>query len=134
MNQLPLGVVGVAIGTALLPLLSRQIRAGEEAAARASMNRALEFSLLLSVPAAAALMVIAQPVVTVLFQRGAFGADTGTATAHALMAYAAGLPAYVLIKVVGPGFFAREDTTTPVKVAVFCVALNLVLNCTLISE
>lgn len=132
-NQLPLGVVGVAIGTALLPLLSRQIRAGEEAAARASMNRALEFSLLLSVPAAAALMVIAQPVVTVLFQRGAFGADTGTATAHALMAYAAGLPAYVLIKVVGPGFFAREDTTTPVKVAVFCVALNLVLNLILIQ-
>ncbi len=131
-NQLPLGVVGVAIGIALLPLLSRQLRAGDQAAARDSMNRALEFSLLLSVPAAAALMVIAQPVVTILFQRGAFGADAATATAHALIAYASGLPAYVLIKVLGPGYFARQDTATPVKIAVFCVLLNLALNLTLI--
>ena len=131
-NQLPLGVVGVAVGTALLPLLSRQLRAGEEAAARNSMNRALEFCLFLSVPAAAALMVIAHPVVVTLFERGAFGADTATATAGALMAYAFGLPAYVLIKVLGPGFFAREDTTTPVKIAVLCVAVNVALNLILI--
>ena len=132
-NQLPLGVVGVAVGTALLPLLSRQLRAGEAAAANGSMNRALEFSLLLSIPAAAALMVIAEPVVIVLFQRGAFDAGTSMASAHALIAYAAGLPAYVLIKVFGPGFFAREDTTTPVKIAVLCVAVNLALNLILIQ-
>ncbi len=131
-NQLPLGVVGVAVGTALLPLLSRQLRSGEEAAARDSMNRAVEFALLLSVPGAAALMVIAGPIVSVLFERGAFDGTSSSATALALMAYAAGLPAYVLIKVVAPGFFAREDTTSPVRIAVLCVGVNLVLNLTLI--
>ncbi|MHA1108053.1 MAG: murein biosynthesis integral membrane protein MurJ, partial [Alphaproteobacteria bacterium] len=132
-NQLPLGVVGVAVGTALLPLLSRQLRDGDADAANASMNRALEFSLLLSIPAAAALMVIAEPVVVVLFQRGVFDAASAAASAHALIAYAAGLPAYILIKVYGPGFFAREDTTTPVRIAVFCVAVNLALNLILIQ-
>jgi putative peptidoglycan lipid II flippase len=127
-NQLPLGVVGVAVGTALLPLLSRQLRSGEEAAASASMNRALEFSLLLTVPGAAALMVIAGPVIVTLFERGAFGAGESAATAAALAAYAVGLPAYVLVKVLGPGFFAREDTTTPVKIAIGAVIVNVTLN------
>ncbi len=132
-NQLPLGVVGVAVGTALLPLLSRQVREGAEAAANASTNRAIEFSLLLTVPGAAALLVVAGPIVSVLFERGAFGAAETAATAAALGAYAVGLPAYVLIKVLGPGFFAREDTTTPVKIAAFCVALNLALNLALMG-
>ena len=132
-NQLPLGVVGVAVGTALLPLLARQIRAGETEAARASMNRAVELALLLTVPAAAALVVIAHPVITVLFQRGAFDAAIGEATAWALVAYGSGLPAYVLIKVYGPGFFAREDTVTPVRIAILCVGVNLVLNLALMG-
>ena len=132
-NQLPLGVVGVAIGTALLPVLSRQLREGNVAAARDSMNRGIEVALLLTVPGAAALLVISEPIIAVLFQRGAFGAATTTATAHALMAYAAGLPAYVLIKVLGPGFFAREDTTTPVRIAIGCVLANVVLNLLLIQ-
>ncbi len=132
-NQLPLGVVGVAVGTALLPLLSRQVRAGAFDDANASTNRAIEFSLLLTVPGAAALLVVAHPIVTVLFERGAFGAAESAATAGALGAYAVGLPAYVLIKVLGPGFFAREDTTTPVKVAAACVALNLALNLALMG-
>ncbi len=127
-NQLPLGVVGVAIGTALLPLLSRQLRAGEAAAARDSMNRGIEVALLFTVPGAAALMVIAEPVISVLFERGAFGPETTRATAYALMAYAVGLPAYVLVKVLGPGFFAREDTTTPVRIAIVGVAVNIALN------
>lgn len=132
-NQLPLGVVGVAVGTALLPLLSRQVRAGAFDDANASTNRAIEFSLLLTVPGAAALLVVAHPIVTVLFERGAFGPAESAATAGALGAYAVGLPAYVLIKVLGPGFFAREDTTTPVKVAAGCVALNLALNLALMG-
>ncbi len=132
-NQLPLGVIGVAVGTALLPLLSRQLRSGEDEAARNSMNRAVEFALLLTVPAAAALVVIADPVITVLFQRGFFDADVASATSLALMAYAAGLPAYVLIKIYGPGYFARQDTVTPVKIASLCVAINLVLNLSLIG-
>ena len=127
-NQLPLGVIGVAVGTALLPLLSRQLRADEDDRAMGSMNRALEFALLLTVPAAAALMIIPQPIIAVLFERGAFGPAETSATAAALAAYALGLPAYVLIKVLGPGFFAREDTVTPVKIAALCVAVNLGLN------
>ncbi|MHA1597858.1 MAG: murein biosynthesis integral membrane protein MurJ [Alphaproteobacteria bacterium] len=127
-NQLPLGVIGVAVGTALLPLLSRQIRGEDEAAASHSQNRAVEFSLLLTLPAAVALMVIAEPVVTVLFERGAFGEAEAMATAAALGIYAIGLPAYVLVKALAPGFFARGDTATPVKIAVAAIVVNLVLN------
>jgi putative peptidoglycan lipid II flippase len=102
-TQLPLGVVGVAAGTALLPLLSRSLRAGNEEAALAQQNRALEFSLLLTLPAAVALMVIARPIVDVLFLRGAFDAIAATATADALAIYSIGLPAYVLVKGLTPG-------------------------------
>ena len=127
-TQLPLGIIGVAVGTALLPLLARQLHAGETAAAMHSQNRALEFSLLLTLPAAAALIIIAGPVVAVLFGRGAFGGSEVVATAAALEAYAYGLPAYVLIKALAPGFFAREDTKTPVIISTCCMALNLALN------
>ncbi|MDE0809029.1 MAG: polysaccharide biosynthesis C-terminal domain-containing protein, partial [Alphaproteobacteria bacterium] len=127
-NQLPLGVVGVAIGTALLPTLSRQIRAGKDREAQDSQNRGLELGMLLTLPAAAGLMVLARPIVQVLFERGAFSPEAADQTALALAAYAAGLPAFVLIKVFQPGFFARQDTRTPVKVAAFAVILNLILN------
>ncbi len=133
-NQLPLGVIGIAIGTALLPLLSRQLKAGELDAARESQNRAMEFALLMTLPAAAALMVIAEPVIRVLFQRGSFGPAETAATATALMAFALGLPAYVLVKVLVPAFFAREDTRTPVKVAGATMALNVVLNLALVDS
>jgi putative peptidoglycan lipid II flippase len=124
-NQLPLGVVGVAVGTALLPLLSRHVRSGDEQAARNSQNRALEFSLLLTVPAAVALFVIAQPVIVVLFERGAFNHSDALSTAKALAIYALGLPAYVLVKALAPGFFAREDTKTPVMISVMAMAVNV---------
>ncbi|SDF74719.1 murein biosynthesis integral membrane protein MurJ [Thalassobaculum litoreum] len=130
--QLPLGVVGVAIGTALLPMLSRQVRAEETGAALWTQNRALEIGLLLTVPAAFAISVIADPLVTVLFQRGAFSATDGYETAITLAAYAAGLPAFVLIKVFQPGFFARQDTATPVKVAAAAVVANLACNAVLL--
>ena len=131
--QLPLGVIGVAVGTALLPLLSRQLRAGEESDAMASLNRALEFALFLSLPAAAALIVMPGPIVTVLFERGAFDAATARATANALIAFSAGVPAYVLIKVLAPGFFARQDTKTPVLIAAVCVAINIALSLALMG-
>jgi putative peptidoglycan lipid II flippase len=130
-NQLPLGVVGIAIGTALLPTLSRQLKSGEAEAARTSQNRAMELGLALTLPAAVALMVIAAPVIRVLFERGSFGPTETAATASALVAFAVGLPAYVLIKVLVPGFFAREDTATPVRVAGVAVVLNIVLNLSL---
>ena len=126
-NQLPLGVVGAAVGVALLPLLSRQLRAGDTDAARDSQNRAIEFAMLLTVPATAALLIIADPVVTVLFQRGAFDAADAAATGAALAAFALGLPAYVLIKALAPGFFAREDTATPVKIAALTLVVNVAL-------
>jgi putative peptidoglycan lipid II flippase len=131
-NQLPLGVIGVAVGTALLPLMARQLRAGQVEHAMHSQNRALELSLLLTVPAALALVVLSLPIVTVLFERGAFDAEASRATGAALAAYALGLPAYVLIKVLTPGFFAREDTKTPVKIAIVCLISNVVIALALI--
>ncbi len=127
-NQLPLGVIGIAVGVALLPMLSRQLRAGEDTAAMASQNRAIEFALFMTLPATAALVVIPTSLVDVLFERGAFTAADTAATAGALVAYAAGLPAYVLIKALQPGFFAREDTATPVKIAAASVAVNIALT------
>lgn len=127
-NQLPLGVVGVAVGTALLPLLSRQLRAGDETAAQHSQNRALEFTVLLTLPAAVALAVIAEPIIVVLFQRGAFSLSDAQATASALAVYAMGVPAYVLIKTLATPFFAREDTKTPVIIAGLAAVVNVVLN------
>ena len=127
-QQLPLGVIGTAVGTALLPLLSRQVRAGEALAAHATLNRALEYALFLTLPAAAALIVAAWPIIFVLFDHGAFGAESTRLAAEALACYAVGLPAFVLVKVLAPGFFARGDTAMPVKIGLVAVALNLALN------
>jgi putative peptidoglycan lipid II flippase len=126
--QLPLGVIGAAVGTALLPLLARQLRTGLPLSAHRSQNRAIELSLAFALPAAFAMAVVAGPIVTALFQRGAFGPEAAAATRAALVAYALGLPAFVLVKTLTPGFFARGDTATPVKVGVGVVVLNLALN------
>ena len=128
LNQLPLAVVGIAVGTAILPSLARQVRLGDEAGARHTQNRGLELALFLTLPSAVGLGVMAWPIMTVLFERGAFGPVEAQATAAALSAYALGLPAFVLIKIMTPGFFARHDTTTPVKVACAAMATNLVLT------
>jgi putative peptidoglycan lipid II flippase len=128
LNQLPLGVVGIAVGTAILPPLSRQVRLGHAADAMTTQNRGIELALLLTLPAAVALGLLAQPILAVLFQRGAFGPTDTAATAAALTAYSAGLPAFVLVKVLAPAFFARHDTATPVKVAIGAVAANLCLT------
>ncbi len=126
-SQLPYGIIGVAVSTALLPLLSRQVRTGESEAALHSQNRALEFAIFLMLPAAAALVVIAEPIIDVLFRRGEFGPAEVRQTAAALAAFAFGLPALMLVKSLTPGFFAREDTKTPVKIAVLTAALNVLL-------
>ncbi len=134
LNQLPLGLIGVALSTALLPAMSRQIRSGDVAAAQRWQNRAIELGLLLTLPAAAALVTIAGPIIHVLFQRGAFDAHAAAATAGALAAFSVGLPAYVLIKVLAPAFFAREDTRTPVIVAAVCLVFNVLLILLLIGQ
>lgn len=128
LNQLPLGVVGIAIGTAILPALSRQVRGGDDAGAIATQNRGLELALLLTLPAAVALGVAARPILDVLFQRGAFGPAQAAATAPALAAYAAGLPAFVLTRVMAPGFFARQNTATPVRVGLAAMMTNVALT------
>jgi putative peptidoglycan lipid II flippase len=129
--QLPLGVIGVAVGVVLLPTLSHKLRSGDHAAVLASENRALEFALLLTLPAAVALFLAADPIMRVLFERGAFTAVDTKATAAMLSALALGLPAYVLIKVLHPSFFAREDTRTPMIYAGISMAANVVLSLTL---
>ena len=127
-NQLPLGVIGTAVGTALLPLLSRQARAGEAAEARDTLARGLEVTLALTLPAALALGVAGEPIMLVLFGRGAFDAAAAELSAQALAAYAFGLPAFVVVKVLVPAFFAHGDTRTPVRIGFIAIALNLALN------
>ncbi len=122
--QLPLGVVGIAIGVVLLPDLSRRLRADDEAGGQDAFSRATEMSLTLTVPAAVALLVIPVPLVSVLFGRGAFGADDIAATALAVAVYGAGLPAFVLQKVLQPLYFAREDTRTPLRFALVAMVVN----------
>ena len=122
--QLPLGVVGIAIGVVLLPDLSRRLRAGDLAGGRDAFNRACELSLALTIPAAVALMVIPLPLVSVLFQRGAFGADDAAATALAVAVYGLGLPAFVMQKSLQPLFFAREDTRRPFYYAIASLVVN----------
>jgi putative peptidoglycan lipid II flippase len=124
--QLPLGVVGIAIG--LLPLLARQLRAGQAESAMANQNRAIEFGLLLSLPAAVALWLLSDPIIRVLFERGRFGPDDTLRTASALAAFVVGLPAFVLVKALTPGFFAREDTRTPLYIAIVAIVVNVALN------
>lgn len=131
--QLPLGVVGVAVGTALLPLLSRQIKGGHDAEALDSQNRAVEFALLLTLPAAAALFAVPDTLVGALFQRGEFTAEATHKTALALRVFALGLPAYVLVKAVAPGYFAREDMATPVKIGGLCVVVNVIVALSLMG-
>jgi putative peptidoglycan lipid II flippase len=127
-NQLPLGVIGTAIGTALLPTLSRQVRSGEAAAAMATLNRSMELALALTLPASVALVVSGFPIIWTLFGRGAFAPEDAVLSAQSLTAYAVGLPAFVAVKVLAPAFFARGDTATPVKIGIGCVVLNLALN------
>jgi len=132
LNQLPLGIVGIGIGTALLPTLARQLGAKDDKQAMHTQNRAIELVLLLTLPAACALVASAYPIIVALLQYGRFNASDSVATAQALAAFSLGLPAYVLIKVLTPGFYARSDTRTPVRIAVASMLVNLVGNLTLI--
>lgn len=123
--QLPLGVIGVAIGVVLLPDLSRKLRAGDEAGAINSQNRALELSLLLTLPSAIALMAIPAPIIHTVFEHGAFTRADTIAVVPAVLAFASGLPAFALSKVFQPGFYAREDTSTPMRFALISVLVNV---------
>ena len=127
LQQLPLGIIGVAIGTALLPKLSAKLATKDVASANVLFNQAMFFSLLLTLPCATFLMVLAEPIVRTLFERGAFSAADSTNVAKALVAYAFSLPAYVAIKVYATGLYAQENTKTPVKITLVFAAINTVL-------
>ena len=128
LNQLPMAIIATAMGTALLPLLSRQLAKGEHEAALHTQNRALEVTLALTLPAMVGLIILAHPIISVLFERGEFTENATNATAKALIGFAIGLPAYCLIKLFTPAFFARNDTKTPVRVAMGSIGLNIALN------
>ena len=125
--QLPLGVVGIAVGIVLLPDLSRRLRADDKEGARNAFSRAGEFTLLLTIPSTVAFVIIPNPLVSVLFQRGQFSAEDTAATALAVAIYGIGLPAFMLQKLLQPLFFAREDTRSPFHYAVVAMAVNAVL-------
>ena len=129
--EFPLSMIGIAIGTALLPELSRRIHNAPETAVPLQ-NRAVELSLFLALPAAAALIVIAEPICIVMFQYGKFTLADARNTGWVLAAFASGLPAYILIRVLVPGFYAREDMRTPVKYAVISMIVNTVLSVALV--
>lgn len=126
--QLPLGMIGISLGVVLLPEVTRQLRSGHERRAADSIVRGLEFGLLLTIPAAVAMMVIPIPIITTLFERGAFDRESSIQTGYALAGFAVGLPGYVLIKVLQPGYFAREDTKTPMMMAGVAVAVNIAVS------
>lgn len=123
--QLPLGMIGIAIGIVLLPELSRLLKAGEQQKAANVQQRSLFFGLMLTLPAAVALFLIAEPIIATLFQRGAFDGQAANQSAKALQIFALGLPAFVLVKVFQPSYFAREDTKTPAIFAAVSVVLNI---------
>ena len=126
--QLPLGIIGIAMGLALLPALSQAWRMNDEKKALGHLNRGLEISLFLTMPATFALFVVPEFFVRGLFEYGAFVSTDTQATALALRTFAVGLPAFVLIKVLTPVFFARENTKTPMRFAVVSAVINLVLG------
>jgi putative peptidoglycan lipid II flippase len=125
--ELPLGIVGVAMGTVLIPDMTRALRSGDRAAVAHAESRGLELAVGLALPATLGLILLSEPVVKILFERGAFTAGDTAATAHALMWLALGLPANVLVKALSPAFFAREDTVTPLLATLKGLAFALVL-------
>ncbi len=134
LNQLPLGIIGIALGTAILPMLSRFIAREDEGGAQRVQSNALELAMLLTVPAAVGLFFAAGPLTTAIYLGGKFDMADVSATAATMAMLVTGLPAFVMVKVLTPGFFARRDTRTPVYAAGISLLLNVALNLLLIPR
>ena len=132
-NQLPLGVLGIALSTALLPILSKQIKSDQKES-NYTINHSIQVGIIFSLPAASGLLVLSEIIINVLFVRGQFTLQDGLLTSRALQAFSIGLPAFIFVKIFAVIFFARQDTKTPVYVAFFAMLLNLALNIVLIKE
>jgi putative peptidoglycan lipid II flippase len=133
-DQLPIGVIGIAVGTVLLPEMTQRIATGDEAGARSAQNRAIEFALLLAIPCIAAFLVVPEPIMRGLFMRGRFTAEDAHAAAMTLMAYTIGLVPFVLIRSVVAPFLARGNTLTPMKAALVGTAVNIVFKIALMGS
>jgi putative peptidoglycan lipid II flippase len=134
LNQLPIGVIGIAIGTVLLPEMSRRLSSGDHAGAIAAQRRAFEFTLLFSVPFVAAFLTVPDGIMRAMFARGAFSKADAAAAGATLAAYAVGLIPFVLIRSAVATFYARKDTATPVKAALIGVAVNVALKIALVGS
>jgi len=128
LNQMPLGIVGIALGTAILPLLSRHIHSGDAREAQRLQGNAFEMATLLTLPAAVALAICAPAFTTAFFVGGKFTFADGAIMSQIVVALVCGLPAYVIVKILNPGFFAREDTRTPVWTALAALTFNIAIN------
>jgi putative peptidoglycan lipid II flippase len=133
LNQFPLAIIGTALGTVLLPTLSKQVRKQEFGQAMKTQAKALEVSLFLTLPCAFALAMIGDTLVSFLFERGSFNHEDSYKVANTLAALAFGLPAFVMVKIFTPRYFAEYDTTTPVKISMFCIIINVILSVILIQ-
>jgi putative peptidoglycan lipid II flippase len=132
LNQLPLGLIGIGLGTILLPTVSRQLSQNRASEAMDTQNRGIELALFLTLPATIAFVFASEPIIRGLFQHGHFSAIDSVRCSWALSAFSIGLPSYVLVKVLTPGYYARHDTKTPVRYAVQSVGVNLIGNLILI--
>lgn len=132
LNQLPLGLIGIGLGTILLPTISRLLSTGQDQVAMDTQNRGIELALFLTLPATVAFMTAAEPIVRGLFQYGRFTVEDAQRCGWALSAFSIGLPSYVLVKVLTPGYYARGDTRTPVRYAMLSILINIVGNFILI--
>ncbi|MCH1408819.1 MAG: murein biosynthesis integral membrane protein MurJ [Verrucomicrobiales bacterium] len=126
-NQLPLGLLGIALGTVLLPEITRRLRGGDESGAKKALVQGMEIALLFSLPAVAAMFVIPVPIIHALFVQGEFTAEAAKSAGFVLAAFATGTPSYVLAKVLQPAYFAREDTKTPMRYTIVSAVVNIVL-------
>ena len=133
-NQLPLGVLGIAISTALLPVISMNIKNKELRKSNQNISNALKFGILFSIPSFFGLFILSEHIVSFLFFRGAFDSGDVKLTSQALTALCAGLPAFIMVKILVVPFFANEDTKTPIQISLCCMFLNLILNLILIKD
>lgn len=133
LNQFPLAIIGTALGTVLLPTLSKQVREKNIEAAMITQNKALEVALFFALPCAFALVAISNTLVSFLFERGHFSAEDSYKVANVLRILATGLPAFIMVKIFTPRYFAQYDTSTPVRISFFCIILNIVISLSLVQ-